>query len=493
MSASHVNERPTRRGIAFGTVTAVSVLTILDMTKVNVGLPSIELALGASSSQLQLIVAGYVLAMGLVMVPAGRLGDTTSRRRMLLIGLGLFTVASGLGALAPSIEMLVTFRIVQGIAAGLLTPQVIGFIQELYSGPERGKAFGIFGATVGIATALGPTLGGLLVGIGGDHRGWTLLFWMNIPLGIVLFLLALRYLPAQNRYPAARGGLDLPGVLLLAVTVFALMLPFVLTTGRPEDPPLRWAFLALALVAGWAFVAWEQRYKRAGHQPLIDFSLFQLAAFRNGALVGASYFAAMPAHFLIITLYLQQGLGLLPVYAGMVSIAFALFSAVSSWWSGQRVHRLGRPIVIGGLILVGVGFLGSLAVARFAPTELVPWLMAATLGVAGLGGGAVIAPNQTLTLAEVPVKSGGVAGSVAQVGQRIGTAIGTAAATAVFFAAVYRADPGTDPVNSYGTGYLLGGLVATGFVLVALGFALYDQISRGGGVGAPATATPPSR
>ncbi|MEB4615836.1 MFS transporter, partial [Leucobacter sp. M11] len=420
MSAPQTAEQPQRRAIAFGTVTAVSVLTILDMTKVNVGLPSIELALGASSSQLQLIVAGYVLAMGLVMIPAGRLGDTTSRRTLLLTGLGLFTIASVLGALAPSIGLLVLFRILQGGAAGLLTPQVIGFIQELYAGPERGKAFGIFGATVGIATALGPTIGGFLVGVGGEHSGWTLLFWMNLPLGIGLFLLALRYLPARNRVPAERGGLDLPGVLLLAVTVFTLMLPFVLTTGRPEDPPLRWALLIVAVLAGWAFVAWERHYQRRGKQPLIDFALFRLASFRNGALVGASYFAAMPAHFLIMTLYLQQGLGLLPVYAGMVSIGFALFSAVSSWWSGQRVNAIGRPIVIFGLLLVGVGFLSALAAARFAPTELVPWLMAASLAVAGLGGGAVIAPNQTLTLAEVPLRSGGVAGSIAQVGQRVG-------------------------------------------------------------------------
>lgn len=476
-----MSPRPTtpaapRRGAAFAVATAISVLTIVDTTKVNVGLPSIEHALGATSTELQLIVAGYTLAMGLVLVPAGRLGDLSSRRRMLAIGLVLFTAASLGGALAPSAGVLVLFRIVQGLAAGMMTPQVVGLIQELYSGPERGRAFGIFGASVGIATALGPTVGGVLIGLGGEPHGWGLLFWMNVPLGVILFVLALRVLPGPRERQGDPGGLDPVGVLLLGATVFPLMVPFVLTTGGPGDDPARWLWLLAAAGFGLAFVRWERHYRDRGRQPLIDVTLFATPSFRNGVLVGSAYFAAMPAFFLIMTLFLQQGLGLAPAFAGMVSIGFALASAVSSWWSGRHVNRLGRPIVLVGLALVGLGFGGAILAAQLAEPGATPWLVAGALAVAGLGGGAVIAPNQTLTLAEVPVRFAGVAGSVAQVGQRVGTAMGTAAVTAIFFLTLTT--QGREDPASFAHAFLWAGVGVLVLVALAFAAAAFDERSR---------------
>jgi MFS family permease len=221
---------------AFAVAVSVAALTILDLSKVNVGLPSIEKSLGAGATELQVIVAGYALAFGLALVPSGRLGDIYSRKIMFVIGLSGFTAASLVCALAPNIETLVIGRVLQGVAAGVQMPQVLGLVQQLFRGEARGRAFGVFGATIGVSTAFAPSLGGLLILLGGPEDGWRLLFWMNIPLGVAAIFFALRLLPHRTG-PRRDSNLDLIGVLLLGIATFSLLFPFVLTTG---DLPRRW-------------------------------------------------------------------------------------------------------------------------------------------------------------------------------------------------------------------------------------------------------------
>ncbi|MDO4141822.1 MFS transporter [Clavibacter michiganensis] len=479
-TSTPTDDQERTRWQAFWVCVGVAALTILDLSKVNVGLPSIEESLGAGSTDLQLIVAGYALAFGLALVPAGRLGDIRSRRLMFVVGLSSFTVASLLCAIAPDVKTLVAARILQGVAAGIQMPQVLGLIQQLFQGEERARAFGLFGAVVGIATAFGPTLGGLLIQLGGPEDGWRLLFWMNIPLGIVAIAFALKLLPRKQARPQQKTGLDPVGVVLLAIATFSLMLPFVLTTGGPDDDPLRWIWLAAAVVAAALFVAWERRYERSGKSPVVHFALFTLSSYRNGILIATAYFAAIPAVFLLTTLYLQQGLGLAPVFAGMVSIPFALSSAVTAWIGGRLVSRLGRQLVVIGLAIVAVGITLLLLAAVLTPQEVTPWAMAAAMLVAGVGAGFVISPNQTLTLAEIPVTEGGVAGSMAQVGQRVGTAVGVAAASATFFSTLYAeaAGGGHASLSVYHDGFRNGFLVTIALVAVALTLGLVDLGQR---------------
>jgi EmrB/QacA subfamily drug resistance transporter len=479
-STTPTDDQDRTRWQAFWVCVGVAALTILDLSKVNVGLPSIEESLGAGSTDLQLIVAGYALAFGLALVPAGRLGDIRSRRLMFVVGLSAFTLASLLCALAPDVKTLVIARILQGVAAGIQMPQVLGLIQQLFQGEERARAFGLFGAVIGVSTAFGPTVGGLLIQLGGPEDGWRLLFWMNIPLGIAAILFALRLLPKRQARPTGKVGLDPVGIVILAVATFSLMLPFVLTTGGPDDDPRRWLSLAVAAVAAGLFVAWERRYEAQGKSPVVHFALFKLSSYRNGILIATAYFAAIPAVFLLTTLYLQQGLGLAPVFAGMVGIPFALSSAVTAWIGGRLVSRLGRQLVVIGLAIVVVGITLLLLAAILTPREATPWAMAAAMLVAGVGAGFVISPNQTLTLAEIPVTEGGVAGSMAQVGQRVGTAVGVAAASATFFSTLYAEAAGDAEASLavYHDGFRNGFLVTISLVAVALALGLVDLGQR---------------
>ncbi|GAB2595521.1 MFS transporter [Pseudactinotalea suaedae] len=464
---------------AFAVAVTVASITILDLTKVNVALPSIETALGAQSTELQLVVSGYVLTFGLTLVPMGRLGDQRSRRTLFLVGLALFTITSLICALATSSTMLLVGRLLQGVAAGVQMPQVLGLVQQLFTGAERGRAFGLFGAVIGLSTAFGPTLGGLLIAVGGEEDGWRLIFWLNIPLALAAMLLAIRLLPRgspeRDRAPLQ---LDPVGVLLFGITVLALLVPFLLTTGSPEDDPRRWWSLVVAVAFGTAFAVWERHYAASGRSPLIPFRLLRIRGFRNGTLLATAYFAALPAIFLLSTLFMQEGLGLAPVFAGMVSIGFALASAATSWYSGKLVNRYGRALVVVGLVVVAVSVLALALVARWVSAEATPFVMAGVMLVAGLGGGVVISPNQTITLADVPVHEGGLAGSMGQLGQRIGTAIGTAIALSLFYAAVFAEEGSQPDVVVYQHAYDRGLLAVGAFVLLALAAGLGDLRGR---------------
>lgn len=459
-----------QRWRAFWVCVSVAALTILDLSKVNVALPSIETALGAGSTELQLVVSGYVLCFGLALVPFGRLGDQRSRKALFVLGLSLFTLMSVVCALAPTVEVLLVARLVQGLAAGIQMPQVIGTIQQLFVGAERGRAFGLFGATIGIATAFGPTLGGLMIALGGPTDGWRFIFWLNVPLCLAVLAGVLFLLPRTREPAPGRVQLDPAGVVLFGLAVIALMWPFLFTTGSPDDDPRRWWTLTLFAVFAAVFVWWERRYADAGGIPLIPFELFSISSYRNGTLIVAAYFTAIPAMFLLTTLFLQLGVGLEPVFAGMVSIGFAVLSAGSAWVGGNLVGRLGRPLVVWGLGIVLAATAGLTLVAYVLPVETVAYAMAAVMAVAGLGAGLVVAPNQTLTLADIPTREGGLAGSVGQLGQRIGTAIGTAVALSLFYSAIYQDDAEIHSLDVYHQAYTYG-MVAVG-VFLGLAFLL---------------------
>jgi EmrB/QacA subfamily drug resistance transporter len=452
-------------------------MTLLDVSIVNVALPSIEKGLGASPSDLQWVVSGYALTFGLVLVPSGRLGDATGRRRMFVAGVVVFGVASLLCGLATTSSLLVAARLLQGIGGGLLNPQVSGLIQALFHGRERAKAFGLLGATIGISTAVGPIAGGVILSLLGADAGWRWIFVVNLPVAVAAVVLALRWIPAHARAEGEQDGggadgarrrrtdLDPVGVGLLGAGVLALLLPLVESgRGGGSSTVPGWVAAVGAGLLG-VFVLWEHRYSARGRTPLVDLGLFALPGYASGAVVATVYFSGFTGIFFVLTVYLQQGLGYSPLLAGLAVTPFAGGSAVMSAVGGRLVTRFGRSLVTWGLVLVVVGLVATDLVLSSVQGPATGWWAALPLLVAGLGSGMVISPNITLTLAEVPVRRAGTAGGVLQTGQRIGTAAGIALVGTVFFAHL-RHDPADAAAVSL--------RVATGLVVLSLLASLAD-------------------
>jgi EmrB/QacA subfamily drug resistance transporter len=453
-----------RRWKALTVCLVAGFMTLLDVSIVNVALPTIRTGLDAPQSTLQWVVSGYALAFGLVLVPAGRFGDMYGRRNAFVFGVVLFTLASAAAGVAQDPTWLVIARLVQGVAGGIINPQVSGLIQQLFRGSERGRAFGLLGATIGISTAIGPLLGGLLIYLGGDHDGWRLVFYVNVPIGILAVVLAYRYIPLLKPGERRRESIDPVGVLLLAIGVVLILLPLV--EGQQWQSPERWLLPPAGLIVIAGFVGWERRYGRRS-QPVVDLSLFGRRSYALGALLAALYFAGFTAIFFILTLYLQNGLHYSALTAGLATTPFAVGSAVTSVLGGRIVTRFGRPLVVGGLVLVAVALAVTELMVRLVPGHQVAWAIAVPLLAAGLGSGLVISPNQTLTLSEVPVVRAGAAGGVLQTGQRIGSAIGIAVVGSVFFGAA-------SSNGDYSLAFRHGLLLTIAFVLVALAVAIAD-------------------
>ena len=408
---------------------------MLDVSVVNVALPSVQTALHAGSAQIQMIVAGYTLALALLVVPAGRLGDMRGRRIMFIIGVTGFGTMSLLAGLATNDTWLGVIRVLQGAFAGVLSPQNAGLIQQMFVGRERGKAFGIMGASIGVATALGPVVGGLIVTLAGPANGWRWVFFINVPIVVVVALLARRLLPPPVTTGAA-SRLDVPGIGLIGLAAVCVMTPFVLS-GAESGPAIgawRWWLIGVAVVVLIVFVVWERRYQTRYGAAVLDPALVKNVGFRFGVLVGMAYFAGFTSIFLVVTMVLQRGLNYSPLMAGLVGAPFAVGSGLAAPIAGRMVGHFGRLWVIGGLSLMLVGLVATDAVLRWAPPGALTGALAGTLFLTGLGSGSVISPNQTLTLASVPPRIGGVAGGVLQVGQQVGSSVGMSVVLSGFFA-----------------------------------------------------------
>ncbi|MDD7938060.1 MFS transporter [Actinomycetospora lutea] len=473
-----------RRWHALAVCLIAGFMTLLDVSIVNVALPSMQRGIGASSAELSWVVSGYALTFGLVLVASGRLGDDRGRKKMFMISLALFTLTSVAAGLAPNAASLVVFRLLQGAAGGMLNPQVIGFIQQLFTGRERGRAFGLFGAAIGISTAIGPLLGGLLLEWGGATDGWRWVFYVNVPIGIAALVLGARLLPRDAATAGEKRPLDAIGAVLLGGAVVAVMVPLVLSERDPASAP--WWLLAAAVVLLVVFVLWERRARRRHGHPLVNFRLLRTRSYALGTSLGLLYFAGFTAIFFVVTLFLQNGRGYTPLEAGLALTPFALGSAVSSAIGGRLVSRLGKPLVVGGLVLVALGLIAVDVVLRLDP-EQVGWAIAAPLLLAGVGSGFVIAPNQTLALEEVPPREGGTAAGVLQTGQRVGSAVGISAVGAVFFGQL------TSTGGDWALAISRGLVGAVAFVVLALALGLVDLLlgrrRAARGMPPPATST----
>jgi EmrB/QacA subfamily drug resistance transporter len=449
---------------------AAGFMSLLDVSIVNVALPSIQRDLGASPATVQWVVSGYALAFGLALVPAGRLGDTLGRRRMFLIALSAFVATSALSGAAPTVGLLIGARLLQGVAGGMLAPQNSGLIQDLFRGADRGRAFGILGATIGLSTAAGPVVGGLILAAFTGPDGWRWVFYVNVPIGLVALVLAARLVPSTAGGGSRGAQLDLVGSLLLGGGVLSLLLPLV--QAETGGPSRLWWLFAVAVLLLATFVWWEVRTQRRGGQPLLDPRLTRTSGYVAGLGIGLVYFMGFTGIWLVFALFFQDGLGYSPLRSGLAVTPFALGVAASAVIAGRLVAGLGRWLTVSGLAVVAVGLAAAALVLRYVGGDAAAWATAGPLLVGGLGGGMVTSPNITLTLQSVPVRMAGAAGGALQTAQRIGSAVGTATLAGVFYAVL--ASTGRD----YPTAVSDTLLCASGIMLLALLLAVVELVRR---------------
>ncbi len=455
-------------------------MSLIGVSIVNVALPSIQQGLNADQSDLQWVLSGYALTFGIILVAAGRAGDILGRGGIFLVGVAIFTGSSIAAGFAPDPMWLNAARFTQGIGSGLLSPQALGMIQQYFRGDERGRAFGYFGTVVGFSVAIGPVLGGLLIQAGGPELGWRLTFLVNAPIGIIAIVLGMMWFPKPlfRRPPQASPtgtqrpaswlwSLDPFGSVLLGLALLAFLYPFMTSGGSS----LWWGLLPVGVALAWVWVKWEQRCPRLGHTPMVDLDIFRTSSFTNGTVIMTLYFTGMTSIWVLVALYVQQGQGKTAFESGLFGVPSALLSAYAAHWSGKRVALYGRKIVIGGLALAIFGLIASIAVVILQDRFHVSvWWLMLSLSFIGVAQGAVISPNQTLTLAEVPLDYAGSSGAIMQTGQRIGTSVGIAVITAAVFASVAR--------WSWSTAVVVGFSLIALVVLAALAMAFKDQRDR---------------
>jgi len=440
-------------------------MALLDTTIVNVALPSIRTGLHASSASLEWIVSGYALAYGLALVPGGRAGDRFGHKRLFLIGLTIFTLASVACGISQTQSEIVAARIVQGLGAGLFFPSISATIQHSFTGPARSKAFGVLGAVIGVSTALGPLLGGLIIGGVGVHDGWRWVFLVNLFIGAIAIPMAAWRLPrAEAR---TKRGFDPVGLALLTGALLLLLVPLV--EGQPDGwPAWTWICFGACLVAFALLARWEVRAEKVGGDPLLKPGLVKQTSFSAGAVFAIAFFGGFSSIFFTLSILWQEGLGHSALITGVVIAPYSVGTLVAAANSDKLSARLGRMVLVLGCSLLLVGLAFVILVIHVTSPDVNGWALIAPLLLAGVGTGMTIAPNQDFVLATVPRREAGTAAGVLGTSQRIGTAVGIAIIGTVLFGSLKFA-PGLHAVAAaFSRSAQLALLANLGFMIVAL-------------------------
>jgi EmrB/QacA subfamily drug resistance transporter len=428
-----------RRWLAAIVMIVGALMDMIDVTIVNVALPSIRRDLHASATQLEWVVSGYMLAFAASLIIAGNFGDLLGRKRMFLFGVGLFGLASLGAGLSGSGAELIAARVVQGAAAAAMAPQVLATFRAIFTGEERGKAFSIYGAMLGFASAVGLLLGGVLTDANLFGWGWRSIFFVNVPVAACTLIAGVRLVP-ETRDPAA-GRPNLPGAVLLAGSMVAIVYP--LLEGRELGwPAWIWLLIGAGLAGLGALAMFEAR--RSGRQvhgvhgvhgfaPLLRAGLFRIPAFAAGLGIQLAFMAGMQGFFLAFTLWLQIGEQFSPLKAGLTAVAFSVGSFAGAPAAVPLAQRHGRRVLASGALLMVAGIAGVAVAAGHIGVNGSPWPVVPGLVVAGAGLALLIIPLVNVVLAAVPVEVAGGASGLFSTAQQLGGALGVALFGTVFF------------------------------------------------------------
>jgi EmrB/QacA subfamily drug resistance transporter len=417
-------------------------LAMADFFIVNVALADISRSLHASTATLELVVAGYGVTYALLLVVGGRLGDAFGRKRLFLLGMAAFTVASLACGLAPTAHSLVGARVLQGAAAALMVPQVLATVQATTSGTHRLRAMAMFGATGGIAAVVGQLVGGLIVSADVAGTGWRPIFLVNVPIGLAALVVAPRLLPDSKSLRAA--PVDKAGTALLGAAVLAVLVP--LSEGRALGwPTWSWVMLAIAPVLVAGLVAVELRHERAERVPLVPPSLVRLPSMARGLTLAVPFFVGFGGFMFVYALAVQGLLGWSAVKAGAALTPMAVSFFVASLLTSRALARWGRSVLTFGLAVQALGYLMLIATVAETWPDVSPLDLSAGFLVAGFGQGLVMSPLFGLVLSQVPPDLAGVGSGVMSTAQQVALAVGATGVGSLFISlSAGAADGGRD-------------------------------------------------
>jgi MFS family permease len=419
----------TRRWWVLAIVVAAQFMFGVDAFIVNVAIPTIATELHASPAQIESVIAIYLIAYATLVVTGGRLGDIYGTKNVFLAGVLGFTATSLWCGLSQSGPELITARLAQGATAALMVPQVLATLHLLFSDGARSRAFAIYGVVLGLAGAAGFLLGGVLVTSDLAGLGWRAVFFVNVPFGLIIIVAALKIMPSVPRRPGTR--LDIPGAIVLFAGLLCLIGPLLF------GHDVQWAaWLWLVMAAGVAiiaaFLALERAVARRGGMPLVDLALLSDAAFMRGLCAAFFFFFVNLSFYLVMTMFMQKGLHIPPLHAGLVFVPLALAFVIASRHSGARARHRGTLVLIEGCAvqIAGLVVLALTVALVETPTAI---LLALALAIFGYGQGLVMAPLSSAVLFTVkPASAGSGAGMYGTTAQ-IANAAGVAAIGAAFF------------------------------------------------------------
>ncbi len=481
-----VTEQPQRRWLGFAVVLTGLIMNILDSTIVNVAAPAIQQNLAMSATGVEWVAAAYTLAIAVGLITGGRTGDMFGRTRMLLIGLSGFVLASTLCAFAWSPEALIAARVVQGLCAALMTPQGFGLIRDLFPPAQIGKAFAALGPVIGLSTVAGPVVAGLLMKADLFGTGWRALFLINLPLGAFALTVGSRVLPRRG---ARRAGLRLDGVGTVLMTAVSFLVVFPLVEGRSLGWPV-WIFAmsALAVPVLALFGVHERRRIRRGRTPLVEFSVLRKRSYVSGTVFTLVFFASIVGFSLTIGLFLQIGLGLSALSAGLYLAAVAVGAFLGSGVGAWAATAVGRPILHVGLALMALGTTVLYLSLRAVDAGVGVFVLAPGLAVFGLGMGMIFVPLFSIIMGEIDDTEVGSATGLLESLQQLGASLGVAVLATLFFGRLALEDGGPAAARAAGRHLVAteDTLLAT-LVLIGVAFAIGWMLPRRARAGQPET------
>ena len=471
-----------RRWSALSVMLAAVFLAAFDFNVVTVAIPSIQRGLATTFSEIQLIVAGYALSFAVLLITGGRLGDLYGRRRLYVVGMIGFTIASGLCGFARVPAQLVGARVLQGAFAAIMVPQALSFIQVTFTQKEQTLAYAIYGMTIGLGMIAGQVFGGLLVSADVLGLAWRPVFLINVPIGVAAIALTWWLVP-ESRAPAGLR-LDPGGVVLVSVSLLLLLYPLI--RGEEAGWPT-WTRLSLAgsLLVMHLFLEYERWKTKRDGSPLLALSLFRHRSFVVGLAIGVAFFSGLASFLLLLTEYLQTGLARSARAAGLTFVPFAIGFLSASFASARLAPRLGRSILQLGAALMVIGLVALVAVIS-RRADAVAYIL--PLFVYGLGQGNLQAPLVNFILADVPPQDAGSASGVVTTVQQLSFALGVAVIGGVFAVSL-----GPDPAAAkYGEAFVHAlawniGLLAVTFV-AAFALPRRQRVVRVADAGQPPAA-----